>query len=61
MRDTIKNREVPHNFAKKVNVFIDEMKSIGDDEVAANHDEALDENDHHERESGSNERDVDIE
>ena len=35
MRDTIKNREVPHNFFEKVNVFIDETKSIGDDEVKA--------------------------
>ena len=52
---------MPHSFAKKVIVFIDEIKSIGDDEVKANHDEALDENDQHERESGSDERDVDIE
>ena len=29
MRDTIKNREVPHNFVKRLNVFI-EIKSIGD-------------------------------
>ena len=30
LRDTIKNREVPHNFAKNLNVFIDEIKSIRD-------------------------------
>ena len=60
MRDSIKNREVPHNFVGKINVFINEIKSIGDNEVEANDDEALDENDQHKRESGCDECDVDI-
>ena len=40
-----KNREVPYNLVKKVNVYIDEMKSIGDDEVEGNVDEETEEND----------------
>ena len=34
---------MPYNLVKKANVFIDEMKSLGDDE--ANDDDELDEND----------------
>ena len=33
--DTINDREVLYKFVKNVNAFIDEMKSIGDDEVEA--------------------------
>ena len=54
----MKSWEVPHNFVKKVNVFIDEIKSAGDDEVETNDDEALDENDQHERVSRSDENDA---
>ena len=39
------NREVLYNFVKNVNAFIDEIKSIGDDEVEANDDEELGDND----------------
>ena len=70
MSDTIENREVLYNLVERVNVFIVEMKSDREDEVEANDYEELDENDfqlkvnedldQHERESGSNECDVDI-
>ena len=33
--DTINDTEVLYKFVKNVNAFIDEMKSIGDDEVEA--------------------------
>ena len=71
LRDTISNREVLYKFVKNVNVFIDEMKSIGANEIETNDYKELDENDfaliinevldQRERESGSNECDVDIE
>ena len=38
-----------------------QKQSPGDDEVEANDDEALDGNDQHKRESGSDECDIDIE
>ena len=44
LHDTIKDKEVPYNLFKKVNIFIDEIKAIGDDEAEANDDEALYEN-----------------
>ena len=43
--DTIEDREVPYHLVKKVNSFIDEMKSIGDDQVEANDNEEMDGND----------------
>ena len=44
LRDIIRNREVPYNLVRKENVVIDEMKSIGNDEVEVNDDEEMDEN-----------------
>ena len=46
--DTIKNREVPYELLEEVNDFIDEMKSIAEDdeidEDEASYDGELDEN-----------------
>ena len=48
LRDTIKNREVPYELLEEVNDFIDEMKSIAEDdeidEDEASYDGELDEN-----------------
>ena len=42
--DTIKNRELSYELVEKVNAFIYEMESMQDDEVEADDDEELDEN-----------------
>ena len=58
-----------YNFIKNINAFIDELKSIEDDDVEANNDPEMDENEleleiddlnQREKESGSDESNVDI-